>query len=264
VAELYAGGVGLRLEQLRSLGYRVRFAATTATVVLAGLFSLALVQPASAAPLTANGVNVTPDAYTASPGTQIATGAGSDNIVVSGVTVGSYTEFVYKAAVAAASTGAGECINCLNYLITVHTDPGAEISKISLSNFSAGNPLDAGYLIDPANDFGSGQTGKPQDVSESSDGTTVTFTYSPALNVQGTTDFLEVETSSTAVIKTGSTCVNTSPNFCGPSYEPSPAPPIGYGLPVLLAVGAMLFGAKLLQRGRKRRSPGTAISQAAA
>jgi hypothetical protein len=184
-----------------NLPYWTRLAAMTAAVGLAGLFSLTLGQPASATPLTANGVNVRPDAYTSSPGTQIATGAGSDNIVVSGVTVGSYTEFVYKASIADASTGAGECVNCLNYLITVHTDPGAEISKISLSNFSAGNPLDAGYLIDPANGFGSGQTGAPQDVSESSDGTTVTFTYSPVLNVQGTTDFLEVETSSTTVIR---------------------------------------------------------------
>ncbi len=141
---------------------------------------------ANATPLSANGVNVTPDAHTASPGTQIATGAGSDNIVVSGVTVGSYTEFVYQAAVADASTGAGECVNCLNYLITVHTDPGAEVSEISLSNFSAGNPLDAGYNTNSA--FGFGQTGKPQDVSESPDGTTVTFTYLPALDPQGTTN----------------------------------------------------------------------------
>jgi hypothetical protein len=39
---------------------------------------------------------------------------------------------------------------------------------------------------------------------------------------------------------------------------PVPAPLIGRGLPVLLAVGGMLFGAKLLERSKKRRSPGTA------
>jgi hypothetical protein len=33
-----------------------------------------------------------------------------------------------------------------------------------------------------------------------------------------------------------------------------PAPLIGRGLPVLLAVGGVLFGAKLLERSRRRRS----------
>jgi hypothetical protein len=42
-----------------------------------------------------------------------------------------------------------------------------------------------------------------------------------------------------------------------------PAPSIGHGLPGILAVVGVLFGAGLLERGRKRRSPGTAISQAA-
>jgi hypothetical protein len=42
-----------------------------------------------------------------------------------------------------------------------------------------------------------------------------------------------------------------------------PAPPIGRGLPVLLAVGGMLFGAKILGCSTKRRSRGTAIPHAA-
>jgi hypothetical protein len=37
-----------------------------------------------------------------------------------------------------------------------------------------------------------------------------------------------------------------------------PAPPIGHGLPVLLTVGGILLGARLLERGRKRRLRGTA------
>jgi hypothetical protein len=32
-----------------------------------------------------------------------------------------------------------------------------------------------------------------------------------------------------------------------------PAPLIGRGLPVLLAVGGLLFGAKLLERGKRHR-----------
>jgi hypothetical protein len=42
-----------------------------------------------------------------------------------------------------------------------------------------------------------------------------------------------------------------------------PAPSIGRGLPVFLAVGGMLSGARLLARSRKRRSLGTAIPHAA-
>jgi len=44
----------------------------------------------------------------------------------------------------------------------------------------------------------------------------------------------------------------------GPGLAPAPAPGIGHGLPVLLAVGCLLFGAKL------RRSPGIALQHAAA
>jgi hypothetical protein len=44
-----------------------------------------------------------------------------------------------------------------------------------------------------------------------------------------------------------------------------PAPPIGRGLPVLLAVGGLLFGAKLVERSKaRRRSLGTATPNAAA
>lgn len=53
---------------------------------------------------------------------------------------------------------------------------------------------------------------------------------------------------------------NGAPQFAG--Y--APAPPIGHGLPGILAVAGVLFGAGLFERSRKRRSPGTAISPAAA
>jgi hypothetical protein len=45
---------------------------------------------------------------------------------------------------------------------------------------------------------------------------------------------------------------------------PVPAPLIGRGLPVLLAVGGILFGAKLCEGGKRRRSLRTAIPHAAA
>jgi len=42
--------------------------------------------------------------------------------------------------------------------------------------------------------------------------------------------------------------------YIGVSDVPVPAPPIGRGLSVLLAVGGVLFGAKLLEGNRRRRS----------
>ena len=42
-----------------------------------------------------------------------------------------------------------------------------------------------------------------------------------------------------------------------------PAPPIGRGVPVCLAVSGLLFGAKLLERSKRRRSLGAAIPHAA-
>jgi hypothetical protein len=49
-------------------------------------------------------------------------------------------------------------------------------------------------------------------------------------------------------------------------YEgvPVPAPLIGHGLPVLLAFGGLLFGAKLLEVSKKRPSLGTALPHTAA
>jgi hypothetical protein len=43
-----------------------------------------------------------------------------------------------------------------------------------------------------------------------------------------------------------------------------PAPVIGHGLTGVLAIGGVLFGAKLLERCKRRRLPGTAIRYAAA
>lgn len=44
----------------------------------------------------------------------------------------------------------------------------------------------------------------------------------------------------------------------------APAPPIGQGLPVVLAVGGLLFGARLWQRSKGRRSLGPVMPHAAA
>lgn len=48
----------------------------------------------------------------------------------------------------------------------------------------------------------------------------------------------------------------------GQAYA-TPAPPIGSGLPGVLAVGGLLFGARLLERSKKGRLPGAAAPHAA-
>jgi hypothetical protein len=62
---------------------------------------------------------------------------------------------------------------------------------------------------------------------------------------------------------------SASPNWAatansGGIFETTPAPPIGQGLPVALAVGGLLLGFKLWERGQRRRSLGTALPYAAA
>jgi hypothetical protein len=54
----------------------------------------------------------------------------------------------------------------------------------------------------------------------------------------------------------------TTPDTSLPGV-PAPGPAIGHGLPVLLAVGGLLFSAKLLERSNKRRSLGTTTPHAA-
>jgi hypothetical protein len=43
-------------------------------------------------------------------------------------------------------------------------------------------------------------------------------------------------------------------------FEPAPSPAIGHGLSVLLAVGGLLFGAKLFERSKRRHSLGIAAA----
>ena len=49
----------------------------------------------------------------------------------------------------------------------------------------------------------------------------------------------------------------------GQAYETAPARSIGSGLPSLLAIAGILFGANLSGRSKKRRSPGTAVAHVA-
>jgi hypothetical protein len=63
-------------------------------------------------------------------------------------------------------------------------------------------------------------------------------------------------------------CSPTSANFDTTGFAANgtlavPAPLIGHGFPILLAVGGVLFAAKLLERSKQRRTLGTAAPHAA-
>jgi hypothetical protein len=60
------------------------------------------------------------------------------------------------------------------------------------------------------------------------------------------------------------TAANGTPEILVTNTVTVPAPPIGRGLPVLLAVGGILFGAKLWERSKRRSPLETAASHAAA
>ena len=62
---------------------------------------------------------------------------------------------------------------------------------------------------------------------------------------------LETETADDFITPGEGTTLITDATFIGLAVVP--APPIGHGLPILLAVGGILFSAKLLERGRRRR-----------
>lgn len=200
-------------------------------LIMAGQSQLALANPIIA------GETVAPDVFVNSPGTSIASEGFSFN-----ANDFTYTVFVYQVPTSAPSDGL--CAGCLNYIVTLHTDPGATINQISLSDF-AGPNLDVGYNTE----LGNGQTGAPVSVSDSANGTAITFNFAPgSLNVQGTTDFLEIETNSTS-FTTGSVCGLDQGSLinCGAGFQPVDMPE-----PASMAVlGAAVIGLGLLRRRRR-------------
>lgn len=237
VASRVGGRMGDRGCRVTNCRYRTRLAAMASTVVLAGLLSAALAQPASANPISPGSSDVTPDIYTTSPGTALA----SEGFTYSVENV-EYTVWAYKAAV-----GEGLCAGCLNYIVTVHTDPGATVTQIALSDFGAGGQLDAGYNTQ----LGYG-VGPPTYVGESTNGTVV-FTYATPVTGQTTTDFLEIETSTTTYNSNGGVCLYSSVGSliqCGAGYEPASAPE-----PASVALfGTALAWLGLLEAARRRRT----------
>ena len=165
-----------------NLGFRLRLAATIATVVLAGIFSLALVQSASAHVLNpgdgATAPGLSPDSFSALGTSVVSTGSG---VLSDGAT---YTDYVYKGNTYGASD--------LSYVFVIN--PGSQHPNITEAMYSgfAGYNVDAGYC--GTGSCGLGQLGAPTGVGRSADGNTVDFYFASALNISGNSDFLMIET----------------------------------------------------------------------
>lgn len=191
---------------------RSLFAAT----LVAGLFLATQVQPALATLLTAGegatAPGVAPDNFSTSgfalspPSTSLAsTGSGS---LGDGA---SYTDYVFKGN----SFGA----NDLSYVFVINPgDHGPEITEAMYSGF-AGYTVDVGYCAAPT--CGDGQLGAPTGVGLSANGNTVDFYFSSALNGSGNSDFLVIETNSTAYVETADICLAGTATDCSGGFEPA-------------------------------------------
>jgi hypothetical protein len=84
--------------------------------------------------------------------------------------------------------------------------------------------------------------------------------FAPSLSVNTVNPTTGAATIGPDITGAGSALIT---GFAAYPVQAVPAPLIGHGLVVVLAVGGVLFGSKLLQRSRKGRSFGTAIRHAA-
>lgn len=113
------------------------------------------------------------------------------------------------------------------------------------------------YIFDPMHG-----TGTATVTAVATDGT-----FTDSISLGNGQNFLTITTtggetiSSVAISAPGGFATYDQPRVSG--LAAVPAPLIGHGLPVLLAVGGLFFGAKLLERSKTRRSLGTDIPHAA-
>jgi hypothetical protein len=93
-----------------------------------------------------------------------------------------------------------------------------------------------------------------------------TFTINPPVDASNLPDFIGTGSLTATTMSSNAspsflldvTFTNTAVTYTYTPVSAVPAPLIGHGYPILLAVGGILFGAKLLERRRNRCSFGTA------
>jgi hypothetical protein len=167
-----------------------------------------------------------------------------------GVDTGSVVQFVLKNN----TTGFLDFVTEFNVTAGVVQD--LSVANFTNAGYSATYP-DVGYN---SLQCISGLTGcpgtfvAPTGVNATGDGSVIEFTF-------GSTGVTAGELSNELVVQTNATTF--SPGTIGlidgggataNGYEPAPAPLIGHGLSVVLAVGGMLFGVRLWARGKKGQS----------
>jgi hypothetical protein len=170
-------------------------------------------------------------------------------------------------------TGSGDSIQyiALNYNEAKFNSTSTFTATISGSSVAVGNSEDGESLNGSGNYAGLFDLQIPPNGTITQAGSDFTIVLTATGLTAADLDFLDTAGNFYAAVH----LQNCGPNgngTCQPGQTGNnslvvgavPAPPIGHGLPVGLAVGGLLLGFKLWERGQKRRSPGTAIPQAAA
>jgi hypothetical protein len=147
----------------------------------------------------------------------------------------------------------------LDFILQTTNSPssGDAIGRATLTSF-AGFTTDVGTATSAGGLTGG--TAPPVNITRGSSGDVVGFNFSPGVLSPGTTsEVLVIETNATTFFP-GFVSEIDGGVATGPGFSPVSAPLIDHGFPGLLAVGGLLFGAKLFERSGKRRSLRTAAA----
>ena len=208
--------------------------------------------PASASPVLPGGT-VTPDIFGSISGSVLAT---TGTVTLTSVP-SSFTSTYIEEVVADSGRG-----GLLDFILQTTNSAGSTdaLGRATLTSFTGfstdvGTATSAGGL--------SGGTAAPALIGRASTGDVIGFNFAPGVLTPGTTsEVLVVETDATTFFPGFVSEINGGV-ATGPGFAPAPAPMIGRGLLVLLAIGGVLSGAKLFGRTEKAHSPRIAIQQAA-
>ena len=139
-------------------------------------------------------------------------------------------------------------------LIVGSVQPAAEVFQLYAA--TTGTTLDSGDLIDTySSDGGKNIDGTATVACPNYDGSnTCTFDFSTPYSVVGIVELAGIPNTTTPTEQNASNSLITAVSLV-------PAPPIGHGLPAVIAVGGLLFGVWAWDRSKKRRLLGAPPSR---